>query len=194
MRLKLTACLLLGALYALNGQKKISKEKEFFFSCYLPNGYKCNPEILKLRTMNEIDLKFEEKGRTWFAFTDLDKDATVVFKSFTTEPLYLLLTKNREYSKERISELINSVDSENSSFVYYMGVNVYGHHWGVKSDIQRFIKKKILDQKFLIETLGEPDEIKDSLFGGKPVKCFEYLIEGVRIYFDNDLAIAYEEF
>lgn len=197
MKIKLYFLLFIIISNLLYSQKKTKKSTESFFSCYLPTGYKCSEEVSKLKTMAEINLHFEPKGRTWFALASKEDDGEipmVIFKSFTKTPLYLLLSKNKNYSKEKIDEIINSINEDNSSYIYYMSINKYGHHWGIKSDVKKFIERNILDKDFLIETLGNPDEIKESIFGGNPATCFTYNNVGIRIYFKNNLGIGYEEF
>ncbi|WP_260255079.1 energy transducer TonB [Elizabethkingia meningoseptica] len=162
-------------------------------NCYLPNGEKCPKEISKAKTLHELNNYFEEKGRAWNTSTDLDEDAMIAFKSFTLTPLYIIFTNKKDYSSEKINDLINSINKDNSGYNYYFGSHQYGHHWGVKADIERFIKQKSLDEKFLIETLGTPSEVKDSYYGGKPAKCYIYLKEGVRIYYINGIAIGYDK-
>lgn len=175
------------------GQKKTAKNDSYILNCYLPNGEKCSKEISKAKTLGELNRYFEEKGRAWNTSTDLDEDAMIAFKSFTLIPLYIIFTNKKEYSSEKINDLINSINKDNSGYNYYFGTHQYGHHWGVKADIERFIKQKSLDEKFLLDTMGAPSEVKDSFYGGKPAKCYIYLKEGVRIYFTNSIAIGYDK-
>ena len=175
------------------GQKKAINNDSVVTNCYMPNGEKCSKDKMKARTIGELDKLFEEKGRAWNASTDLDKDAIVTFKSFTMTPLYVLFLNKKEYSSEKINDIIKSVNKDNHSYTYYFGSHQYGHHWGVKADIKSYIKEKLLDEMFLLETLGKPSEIKDSFYGGKPAKCYVYLKEGLRIYFIDGIAIGYDE-
>ncbi|WP_407486294.1 energy transducer TonB [Elizabethkingia anophelis] len=175
------------------GQKKIVRKDSFILNCYLPNGEKCPKEISKAKTLRELNNYFEEKGRAWNTSTDLDEDAMIAFKSFTLIPLYVIFTNKKEYSSERINDIIKSINKDNSGYNYYFGSHQYGNHWGVKSDIERFIKQKSLDEKFLIETLGKPAIVKDSYYGGKPAKCHIYSKEGIRIYYVNEIAIGHDE-
>lgn len=105
------------------------------------------------------------------------------------------MLKNKNYSAEKIKEIIESVNEENSSYYYYFGKYNYGsHHLGLKSELKSYIEKKILDKKFVLETLNQPTEIKQSLYGGEPATCFLYPEIGVRIYFNYDIAIGYDEY
>ncbi|AZA91190.1 Uncharacterised protein [Chryseobacterium nakagawai] len=167
----------------VNGQ---NKSKTFSDHCYLPNGEKCPREYATSKmTYGEFKTNFEKKGRVWSKIVT-DDLIDVVFKSFTKIPLFVLIDGDKNYSSDRIQELIKMASEDD---VYYFGRN----HFGVKADIKKFIEKKTLDKNFLLETLGNPNEIKQSLFGGKSTECFIYLKEGVRIYFNNDLAIGFEE-
>lgn len=172
------------------GQTKTSTP---WFTCYLPNGLKCSNILPTDNTIEKVGFHFEPKARTWTASTDLDESIHIVFKSFTMEALFILAVNKKPYSSEKIKEFIQSIDEDNSSYNYYFGTHKYGHHWGVKANIKTFIKEKILDESFLLSTLGSPVEIKDSLFDGKPAKCFVYLIEGVRIYFVEGFAVGMDE-
>ncbi|KFF14112.1 hypothetical protein IW15_01310 [Chryseobacterium soli] len=110
------------------------------------------------------------------------------------KPLFILTLNNQSFSSDKIQELINKVNEDNSSYVYYFGKNIFNElHWGVKADLKQFILKKNLDQQFLFDTLDFPNEVKDSLFDGNPVKCFVYKEVGVRIYFSEELAIGLDE-
>jgi len=175
------------------GQKKAINSDSVVSNCYMPYGEKCSKDKMGARTIGELNKLFEERGRTWNASTDLDKDAIVTFKSFTMTPLYVLFLNKKEYSSEKINDIIKSVNKDNHSYTYYFGSHQYGHHWGVKADIERFIKQKSLDEKFLLDTMGTPSEVKDSFYGGKPAKCYVYLKEGVRIYYINGMAVGYDE-
>ena len=176
-----------------HGQKKVINNDPVVSNCYMPNGEKCSKDKMEARTIGELNKLFEERGRAWNASTELDKDAIVTFKSFTMAPLYVLFLNKKEYSSEKINDIIKSVNKDNHSYIYYFGSHQYGHHWGVKADIERFIKQKSLDEKFLLDTMGAPSEVKDSFYGGKPAKCYIYLKEGVRIYFTNSIAIGYDK-
>ncbi|AYZ11936.1 hypothetical protein EGY05_08355 [Chryseobacterium arthrosphaerae] len=157
--------------------------------CYLPNGEKCPKEFYKKNmTYGEFQKNFEKKGRVWDAYVT-DKLVTVMFKSFTKIPLCIMVSDDKDYSSDRIKEFINMVNENNVSYSYYFGQEKYG----IKADIERFIKEKVLDKAFLIDTLGDPTAIKSSLFGGKPADCFIYDNDGFRIYFVNDIAIGYDE-
>ncbi|WP_086980222.1 hypothetical protein [Elizabethkingia miricola] len=175
------------------GQKKTVKNDSNILNCYLPNGEKCSKEITKSMTLRELNNYFEVKGRVWNTSTALDENAIIAFKSFTLMPLYIFFTNKKEYSSEKINDIIKSINKTNSGYIYYFGSHQYGHHLGVKADIERFIKQKSLDEKFLLDTMGNPSEVKDSFYGGKHAKCYIYLKEGVRVYFVDGIAIGSDE-
>lgn len=176
----------------LTAQKK-SNNKEEGFGCYLPTGEKCNVGSLKNITVGEINKKFEKSGRVWSAYLP-DEQVDVNFKSFTMVPLFILTFNNKPLSSDKIKELISKINEDNSSYSYYFGKNIFKeHHWGVKADIERFIKRKVLDQDFLFSTLGFPNEVKESLYDGNPVKSYVYKEIGVRIYFSDGFAIGFDE-
>lgn len=168
------------------GQK--SKSKPISVNCYLPTGEKCSKEQSSLKTMAELNKHFETKGRVWDVFLS-DEKIVIAFKSFTVTPLYILLFDDRELSAEKIKDYINSINEDVTGFSYYWLNNKYGF----KDDIKQYIEKKILDEAFLIETLGYPVESKQSLFGGKPAKCLIYLKEGLRIYTVDGLAVGFDD-
>jgi len=184
---------LLLLLFIVSNLFSQSKKSAPLFTCYLPNGLRCPNLKPSDNTIEKISFHFEPKARTWNASTDLDESILIVFKSFTKEPLFILALNKKPYSSDRIKDFINSINEDNSQYNYYFGLHKYGHHWGVKANIKTFIKEKKLDEEFLLSTLGKPAEIKESLFDGNPAKCYLYLIEGVRVYFVDGLAIGMDE-
>lgn len=189
---KIPLLLILCMHFSVVAQKKKNNGQDEF-GCYLPTGEKCNVGSLKNITVGEINKKFEKSGRIWNAYLPEDQ-VDISFKSFTMTPLFILTLNNQSFSSDKIQELINKVNEDNSSYAYYFGKNIFNeHHWGVKADIKRFIQRKILDQQFLFNTLGFPNDVKNSLFDGNPVKCFVYNEVGVRIYFSEGFAIGFDE-
>lgn len=176
------------------GQKKknIKQQESWSITCYLPTGEKCSLEQSKGKSIKDFSSHFEEKSRTWDAYNK-NENVVVVFKSFTNLPLFLLMLDKKKYSTEKIKEIIDSIEKESFEYSYYFGKNNYGHHWGLKSEIESYIKENILDREFVLETLGNPDDIKETLYGGNKVTCFFYNEEGIRIYFDDNKAIGYDE-
>lgn len=173
------------------GQKK-SKVKPPNIDCYLPTGEKCSKEQSEGRSINDLSKNFEIKGRTWFAMTKEDEDVAIIFKSFTKEPLFIFVWGKKDFSQERIQDLIKS--SENDfHYKYYFGENRLGKHFGLKSDLENYIKEKKLDETFVLNTLGSPTESKVSLFGGKKADCFIYSNYDIRIYFIEGLAVGFDE-
>lgn len=170
-----------------------SKKNTSWFTCYLPNGLKCSNVLPSDNTIEKVSFHFEPKARTWTASTELDESIIIVFKSFTKEPLFILAINKKPYSSDKIKDFMQSINEDNSSYKYYFGTHNYGHHWGLKGNIKTFIKEKTLDESFLLSTLGNPAEIKDSLFDGKAAKCLIYLIEGVRVYFVDGIAVGMDE-
>lgn len=189
---KTSVLILLSLIISINvfGQKK---KEVSTFECYLPSGLKCKDLSPKDNTIHKISLHFEPKGRIWTASSDLDKSIIIVFKSYTKEPLFIVSINKKPYSADRIRDFIFSVNPENSSYNYYFGKHDYGNHWGVKANTRTFIEKKILDEEFLTKNLGSPAEIKESVYDGEPAKCLVYLIEGMRVYFVNGMAVGMEE-
>lgn len=173
-------------------KKSLKNKDEWDVSCYLPSGEKCTIEQSKGKSINDFSYHFDKYARTWNAFNDLEK-AIVVFKSFTSEPLFILMLDNENYSAEKINEIVKSINFDNSSFYYYFGKYEYGHHIGLKSELKRYIKKDVLDKEFIIDTFSNPDEIRDSLFGGVKAICYVYRKQGVRLYLINDRVVGYDE-
>lgn len=177
-----------------SAQKKtfFKNKEEWNVNCYLPSGEKCTSEQSKGKSINDFSYHFDKYARTWNAFNDSEK-AIVVFKSFTSDPLFILMLDNKNYSAEKINEIVKSIDFDNSSFYYYFGEYEHGHHIGLKSELKSYIKKDVLDKEFILDTFNNPDEIRDSLFGGVKAICYVYRKQGVRLYLINDRVVGYDE-
>lgn len=167
------------------GQKKLSKTAQESFTCYLPTGekYLVKPNT----TVGQLHKQFEVKGRVWEVFLK-EEDAVIAFKSFTMEPLFVLALNNKKYSLEKIQNLINSVNDDVTGFRYYWK----NRKIGLIVDLEMFIEKDILDESFILSTMGEPNEIKQTLYDGNPATSFVYSNLGIRIYLNNQKAIGYE--
>lgn len=169
------------------------KNKDIILNCYLPTGEKCSPEKSISKIQKEYVKNFEEKGRVW-NITSNNSEAQVYYKSFTKTPLFILFFDKKKYSSDKINDIINSInENSNSGFNYYFGTIIDGEKFvGLKSDLKKNIELKNIDEKFILETLGEPTEYKTSLYDGKPVNCMIYKDYGIRIYFSNSIAINYD--
>ncbi len=151
--------------------------------CYLPSGDKCPKEKNIGKNMLDLNKKFEQKSRTYFLFP-AGTSAFVVFKSFSKEPLYILTNKKTHSSKEEIKEMIENVD-----YQYYFG----DYNSGLKMDLKKFIQNKSLTDLFILDTMGSPNESKETFRDGKSLRYMEFNKFGIRIYFSNSIAIAYDE-
>ncbi|MFC4379760.1 hypothetical protein [Chryseobacterium bernardetii] len=178
--------LIMFSLFNISGQKKKTQPKSTKgqLTCYLPNGekYNVNPKT----TIGDLDKQFEKEGRVWTAYLE-SEESIVTFKSFTMEPLYILVLNNKKYSAEYIQNLINSVNDNIVSYRFYWKNKV-----GFIANLESYIENNILDEQFLLSTMGRPTEIKTMLYGGENTRCFVYKELGFRIFLENDKAIGYE--
>lgn len=60
-------------------------------------------------------------------------------------------------------------------------------------DLKKFIEKKTLTDLFVLETMGSPDESKESFRNGQSIRFMEYKRFGIRIYFIDSIAFTYDE-
>lgn len=174
------------SLFNISGQKKKtqSKSEKEQLTCYLPNGekYYVKPKT----TVGDLNKQFEKEGRVWDAYLE-SEEAIITFKSFTMEPLFVLVLNNKKYSTEYIQNLIKSVNNDIVSYRYYWRNKI-----GFVANLESYIEKNILDEQFLLSTMGNPTEIKSMLYGGENTRCFVYKELGFRIFLENDKAIGYE--
>jgi len=187
-KILLLSVLICGLIF---GQKKHIKTKPLL-DCYLPTGEKCSEEQSAGKSINDLSKHFEIKGRTWFALTKEDEDVAIIYKSLTKDPLFIFVWAKKDFSQERIKDLIKRSEDD-FNYRYYFGKHQYGSQWGLKNDLKTYIKEKRLDEEFVLSTLGEPTENKESLYGGKKAKCYVYGYYDVRIYFIDGVAVGYDE-
>lgn len=154
-----------------------------FFSqrtdCYIPDGNKCPKNKNVGKNMDQLNFKFEPKGRTWFMFPK-DGDAFIVFKAFTREPLYVLTNKKESSTPDEIKALIADADFSQYKVKFI-------------STLKKYIDKKNLTDSFLLETIGSPDDSGERYQNGRSVKYMHYKQLGIRIYLNNSVAYAYDE-
>ncbi|WP_300669424.1 hypothetical protein [Soonwooa sp.] len=166
-------------------KKSSAPAKANKINCYLPSGDKCPSDKVGINIL-ETNKYFAPKDRAWMGYSkNKDYSGTVVLKSLTTDPLYVVVHDNKEKTPEEIKNYIDNVDLSS-----YFG----SYNSGLKMDLKRMIKEKSLTDLYLLDTLGSPSKTYESFYNGKTVSVMDYSFKRIKIYLVNSVAVGFDSY
>lgn len=142
----------------LTGQlNSFGQDKPLTF--YYPDGTKYKGTA---KTIAQISKELEEHGRVYVDIQSSSEDefTTVGYKLFTNKPLWILTDK-----PDKLKVAITKFD-----------LNEFLTSWEFESELEKYIKKGLLSDIFILETLGGPTDRK---------KYFDSSVEFENWTYDN---------
>lgn len=142
---------------------------------YNTNG---TPYKRDCKNISDINKDFDKHGRikTYFAKCDsVDCGIAIGFKLFTKEPLWALID-----NPDKIKKVIDS-----------FWFNQYLQGWEFESDLEKFIKKGVLSDSYIIETLGAPDKRAKLFSNNISFETWKYIDLNIELTLKGGIVVGY---
>lgn len=140
---------------------------------YYPDGKKYKGVA---KTIGELNKQLEKHSRVYVYSPIADDNLTLVgYKLFTSEPLWILTDDTT-----KIKNALRSFE-----------LNEFLHSWKFEFELKSYIKKAVLNDLFILETLGQPDGKTKYYDKDVQFESWNYASLGLSLNFKKGIVSSY---